>query len=269
MRYKIIRKIISILVVFTIIFTVCFTYFISPNDYKISNYSYINSKIPSAFNNFKIAFISDCNIRNKDDINRLKDMITKVNKENIDMAVFTGDLFDQDVVNNKDLSSALKSIDALYGKFAVLGEKDSSTIEIEDILNNGGFEVLDNNVRTIYYNDKTISLVGLNYKSNAKKVVKSNKLFTIALTHHPDSFDNNYKYVDLQLSGHSNGGYLYIPIIGSLITSNGCKTYNHGEYTKDSSTLLVSNGVRGTSNFPYKLFSRNEINIIILNSSSN
>jgi hypothetical protein len=257
---KLLKRLICILLAIAVIVSVIYTFMISPNDYVISSYEYATTSIPSEFDHFKIAFFSDCHIRNEDDIERLSKIVDSLNEKTYDMAVFTGDLYDSDIIDSKQVSSILKKIDCKYGKFAVLGEKDSSTLEIENTLNNGGFEVINDTNRTIYYKNKKIALLGLESKK-ASEVKKNDSLFTIAIEHKPDTFKDNYKNINLQLSGHSNGGYIYFPIIKSLITSDGCQTYNHGNYSLGNAKLIVTNGLRGTSKMPYKFLARNEIKI--------
>ena len=264
---KILKRIICLLVVFSIISLIGYTYFLSPTNYAISSYQYTSSKIPSQFDHFKIALFSDCHIKTNDDIERFEKMIDDLNDKPFNMVVFGGDLFEDSIFDGENVSRILKKIDCKYGKFAVLGEKDESlSMEITKILNDGGFEVLNNQNRTIYYNQEKISLLGLDSNKKASTLTKKgNKLFNIALVHTPDSFEHNSNTVDLQLSGHSNGGYFYFPFLGGLVTSDGCETYNHGKYTQGDSTLLITNGVKGTSDLPYKFLCRNEIKLITLN----
>lgn len=257
---KLLKRLISILLVLLLAISLIYTFIISPNDYTISSYEYASTAIPAKFDHFKIALFGDCNLRNSDDLERLEKMINELNEETFDIAIFSGDLYDSTPFDSEKVSAILKQVDCKYGKFAVLGEKDPS-IEIEETLNEGGFEVISDTNRTIYFNDKKIALLGLNEKT-ADDVKKDNDLFTIAVSHNPDTFNDNYKDVDMQLSGHSCGGYFYLPFLGSIITSEGCKEYNHGTYTKNNATLIVTNGVRGTSKMPYKFLARNEIKLI-------
>ena len=262
--FKILKRIFIVLLVLILSVSAGYTYFISPNDYKFSTYSYTTDKIPSEFDHFKIAFFSDCNISSKDDITRFEKIIKELNNKTFDMVIFGGDLFEDKPLESDTVSKILKSIDCKYGKFAVLGDKDS-TLETTNVLNKGGFEVLDNHQRTIYYENKTISLLGLNNKEASSLINDSNKnLFQLAINHQPDSFDDNYKDVNLQLSGHSLGGSIYFPFLGSLFTDTGFETYNHDIYTKSKATLYVTNGLQGTSKIPYKFFASNEIKFITL-----
>ena len=266
--FKLIRRLILLLIVFTILLCFSYAYFLSPDDYTFKNHDYINSLLDSSLNGLKIAYISDINITDNNSIERLEKIIKELNEKPFDIILFGGDLYDQDVIETKKISSLLKNIDCEYGKFAILGEKDqNSKIEVTQVLNNGGFEVLNNEVRTLYYKNANLTLVACDEKTNIKKLKIPKNNLSICLTHQPDNFIKNKEYIDLQLSGHSYGGSIYIPYLGALNTFEGAKTYNHGSYVENKSTLIISNGVSGPSSFPYKLFARNQINFITLKTS--
>jgi len=92
--------------------------------------------------------------------------------------------------------------------------------------------------------------------------------FTLFLAHEPDYADQTVDYrVDLQLSGHSHGGQIRLPIIGALITPPGGKKYVHGLHTFDipSDTRMVyTNRGIGTSHIPVRFLCRPEITVLTL-----
>lgn len=268
-KFRIIRRLILLLIVFALIGLGYYTYAISPTDYQFATYDYNNKNMNSKLNGFKIAFISDTNLTNQKSLERLEKMIKELNNYPFDMVIFGGDLFNNQVFNAKDVSSVLKNIDCKYGKFAILGEKDkTSDLEVTQILNNAGFEILKNEARDIYYKDVTFSLIANDLNNDISKIKTNSKTIKICVSHEPDSFISNTGKIDLQISGHSNGGSLYIPYYGPLMPTDGAKTYNHGIYEEGNSTLLVSNGFSGPSSLPYKFLAKNEINFITLNISS-
>ncbi|MFQ7798082.1 MAG: metallophosphoesterase [Coprobacillus cateniformis] len=269
-KLKLIRRLILLLIVFGLFFTAYYTYAVSPNDYTFSTYNYVNKDITSALNGFKIAYISDINLTDKESVSRLKKMIDKLNSYPFDMVVFGGDLYDGTIIESKDVSAALKDIECKYGKFAILGEKDnSSSLEVTQILNDGRFEVLENTARTIHYKEASFLLLACHQDTDISSLKGDTKTIKIGITHQPDSFQNHKGKLDLQLSGHSYGGSIYIPYYGALLAPDNAKIYNHGIYEESNSVLLVSNGFHGPASFPYKFLARNEVNFITLNTSSN
>lgn len=268
-KLKIIRRIIFIVAILCLIIIGSYTYFISPSDYGFENYNFVHKNIPSELNGFKIAYISDINLNDKNDLERLQKAIEELNEQPFDMIIFGGDLYDSKVFSTKEVSSALKSISCKYGKFAVLGDKDeSASMEVTEVLNNGGFEVIDNEARTLYYKDASFTMIGCQKDTDISDFKINTKTITLLVTHQPDSFTQYQGKIDLQLSGHSYGGSLYIPFYGPLFPMEDAKTYNHSIYEESGSTLLVSNGFSGPSSLPYKLFARNQINFITLKTSS-
>lgn len=268
-KLRLLRRLILLLIVFGLLFIGYYTYALSPKDYTFANYEYVHKNISSQLNGFKIAYITDTHLTNKDNLERFQDMIKKLNNYPFDMVIFGGDLYDGSVFNAKDVSAALKDIDCKYGKFAILGENDKkASLEVTQVLNDGGFEVLENEVRTIYYKDSSFLLYAYDGESDISALKGETKTIQLMIAHQPDTFSQTQGKIDLQLSGHSSGGSIYIPYYGPLMSIDGAKTYNHGVYQRSGSTLLVSNGFSGPASFPYKFFARNQINFITLNTSS-
>lgn len=264
-RFKLIRRLILLLIVLSLIVLASYTYLLSPTDYSIVKESYENKNITSKLNGFKIAYISDINLTDNDSLERLQNALSKLNENPFDMIVFGGDLYDGSVFKTKEVSAALKSITCKYGKFAILGDKDqSSSLEVTQVLNNGGFEVLENEARTLYYKDTTFTFIACDENQDLSQYESDDESIKICVAHQPDSFIKNKKYVDLQLSSHCYGGLLYIPFVGPMTKIEGATTYNHGRYEESSSTLIVSNGFSGPKECPYKLLARNQIHIITL-----
>lgn len=258
-----------ILIVFGLCVLCFYTYALSPKDYTFSTYEYVNANIDEKLNGLKIAFISDINLTNQNSVDRLEKIVKELNEYPFDMIIFGGDLYDGQVFEEKAVGELFKNIDCKYGKFAVLGEKDkTSELEVTQILNNGGFEVLQNVSRTIYYKGSTMSLIACDEEADISALTSDLQPISLLICHQPDVFSKTQGTISLQLSGHSYGGSLYFPYIGALLAPEGAKTYNHGIYEKSGSILLVSNGVSGPASFPYKFLARNEMNFVILKSSS-
>jgi predicted MPP superfamily phosphohydrolase len=69
--------------------------------------------------------------------------------------------------------------------------------------------------------------------------------FSILLYHSPDLFPLAAdRGVDLQLSGHTHGGQLRLPLYGAIATSSIYgKAYERGLYWREQTTLYVSQGL--------------------------
>ena len=111
----------------------------------------------------------------------------------------------------------------------MLGEKDLASLnDVTSILNEGGFEVLHNEYRTIYFNNATIGLFGLESSGDISGLINENNqdIYKLVAVHEPD--------------------------------------YVHGYYTKNKSQLVISNGLGMENGYEYRLFCPNQINIITL-----
>lgn len=249
------KIILPVLLLAIITGSIYFSFEVSPDYISIKNYTIQDNQAPTAFNDFTIGYISDLNLNIKNDLNKLETIIHKINEQNYNMVLFGGDLYDTKIFNDTEVTSLLKEIKTTHGKFAVLGEKDIA-YEIDYILEEGGFEILHNNHRTIYYNDAKINLFGLEANANLTGLLTEEHQdnFSIALIHQPDYVDEIAKYtMNLQLSGHSNGGYINIPFLGGMYKKDGATNYINGNHTILDTTLLISNGLGNETNVPYRI----------------
>ena len=81
--------------------------------------------LPQSFNGLKIAQLSDLHLGNLSQPERyLTEIAEKTNAENPDLLVFTGDLINLYASEGDGLDTQLATIDAPFGKFAVLGNHD-------------------------------------------------------------------------------------------------------------------------------------------------
>lgn len=262
---------IKILLVCILIVSIGFGYYhsryLAPMDYQTKNYTVASTLIPKTFTNFKIGYISDIHIKTSEDITRLQKIVDTLNDKECDMVIFGGDLYDNQLFDNDKVAKALKQITTTSGKFAVLGEKDLATVnEVSTILIESGFEVLHNEYRKLYYQDAFISFFGLEANGDISSLLNNeNKdTFKLVSVHQPDYFESIKSSGQLQLSGHSLGGYINIPFIGGILKKENANKYVNGKYTENNATLLVSNGLGNESSFDYRFNCPNQIVIVTL-----
>ncbi len=235
------------LITISLLFTVIYSTNILPSKISYLNKTITSTKIPATFKDIKIAYFSDLDIKDENDIDRLQSLVNGINDRQADIIVFGGDLFDTTIYEKEKVISILSLLKGPMGKFAVLGENDYSDLtNTITILEDSGFEPLRNVSRPIYSNDSYITFVGLENTGNIDNIldVKYADTFKFAFVHHPDYFaDIKNSSIDITVAGHSHGGYIYLPFIGSLSTIEGAKTYYHGTYTENNKQLFVSSGI--------------------------
>lgn len=274
-------KIIIIIILFSITFYLYTTY-ISSKIIDVKEERIINEKLPTNFNGLKIIQISDIHYGSTIFIKDIKKLVELVNERTPDLVVFTGDLINKDYkLNSKEqekLITELKKIKTTIGKYAIMGEEDSS--EFNTIMNQSNFTILNNSYDLIYKDNNTpILLIGLNNSKKNEDIdsayeyfnqpTHNSNIYTITLLHKPDTVDEileKYPTTDLFLAGHSHNGQINIPYIGGLVKKEGSQQYINEFYQINNSRLYISSGI-GTNGNGFRLFCRPSINFFRLSSN--
>ena len=278
------KKIIKFVLIIFVISVAILVYarYVGTMGFVTKEYTLHNQSVPEGFDGLKIVHFSDLHYNRAITIKKVKSIIKEINLINPDIVVFTGDLVDRDAIvtteDYKILADTLKTINAKYGKYAVLGnhDYDKGKDEIIEIYNNSDFKYLDNDYDFIYddKNEKifigginTVSY-GLDDVDKTMEYYKDNNDidYKIILVHEPDITDkivNNYQ-VNLILAGHSHNGQIRLPIIGALYTPPQAKKYYDNYYKISDTNLYISSGI-GVSTINYRLFDAPSINFYRIN----
>ncbi|MDW5299001.1 MAG: metallophosphoesterase, partial [Sedimentibacter sp.] len=223
----------------------------------------------------KILQFTDTHVSEYFVIEDLKRTVSKINEQNPDIVVFTGDLIDRyDTYENKDkiyeIWETLGSIKAPF-KYAIYGNHDyggGAENIYKQIMKNSGFELLINEKSALeQYN---INIIGMDdsifgdYDSEIFYNLDKDS-YNIVLSHEPDVVDylleNN---IDLFLSGHSHGGQINLPIVKLLPLL--AEKYTRGIYSFENArqTKLYVNIGLGTSKIPMRFMAAPELAVFIL-----
>jgi len=220
-----------------------------------------------------IGQVTDTHFRNSMDLSYYQSTIDNLNSENPDMIIFTGDMFQEDELSEELLATTqafFNSFEADY-LYAVLGNHDyfseSTLSKVKDILETAGFTILTNQHEVITINNQTINIIGLDDLTYGdtyyQPILDTSKDYdnTIVLAHEPDSFDDVHPYpVQVMFSGHSHGGQIRLPFIGSLINVPGARIYNERTYLKNDTRLYISFGL-GQSVINVRMYDPHQIEI--------
>ena len=204
--------------------------------------------------------ISDLQVSEYFETNRLDKVIEKVNAQNPDILLFTGDLFDNYSKYPEQMApmiEKLKAFKANIGKYAVWGNHDygGGAVRVyEDVMSAGGFVVLRNQGETLTLSDgRQVFLGGLddsllgNPSVSDTLAYRQNYDYAITMTHEPDVADG-FIGTDTQLvlAGHSHGGQVWSPFYP--IKNVLAEKYTRGLYQLDAITqLYVNTGIGTTS----------------------
>lgn len=209
----------------------------------------------------------------------LKKVVDKINEQQADLVLFTGDLMDNAAEYDgsiDEIATILSKIKATNGKYVVFGNRDyggGAERFYEDLMESAGFEVLVNSSRTLEVKGTTISLFGADdaligyYNSNKTMQGISNDHLNLLLIHEPDLISDFLSYpIDLATAGHSHGGQVYIPFYGPLLTTALAEDYVRGLYDfgNNRKTLLYVNTGIGNTKVPFRLFNVPQISVFKL-----
>ena len=201
-RKKIVLFVFKVILIIVVLFISFYLYtsLVSTKILSVREYRIINKKVPTDFNGLKVVQFSDLHYGTTIFIKDLKNVVKKINESSPDLVVFTGDLIDKSYkLSTKEQEKIIQELDKIetsLGKYAVRGEEDSNSFST--IMNQSGFNILDNNYDFIYNeSDKPLLMVGIDSqlqdRSDLKKAYdyfndpKHNvNIFTISLVHEPD-----------------------------------------------------------------------------------
>lgn len=272
------KRILKILLFFLIFVIVVMFYslFIVTNKLETHEYRVDTPTLDESYNGLKIVHFSDLHYLRNLDENKLDKIIDEINLINPDLVVFTGDLIDEDFTPTDEdinyLTDKLKSINAKYGKYSVLGNHDHNITLLENIYQNSNFTLL-NNTYDIIYNEKNVPL----FIGGLDSVITGNAnidtamsyfndhediSYKIILVHEPDYTDTivgSYDNINLILSGHSHNGQVRVPFIGTIYTPESAKKYYDNYYKVNNTDLYISSGL-GYSELNFRLFNSPSIN---------
>lgn len=283
-RKQVIKKFIKYTVILIIFLYAFFFYAENVSTVKIvvNEERIISTKIPDSFNGLKVIHFSDLHYGSNIDKDKVKEVVSIINKRKPDIVVFTGDLIDKSIeLSNKEqeaLITELQKIDSPLGKYAIIGDEDKDNYST--IMNQSNFVVL-NNEYDLIYNKTNDALLISGFSSSLNKIIDINKsldyfnydfantnIYSIGLLHEPDSADDIIKthQMDLLLAGHSHNGNIRIPFVGSISKRDGAKKYDQAYYKIGNTRLYVSSGI-GTEDNGIRLFCRPSINFYRLSNS--
>lgn len=231
------------------------------------------SDSPYSLSGKTIAVFSDVHLGFFVSTNQLKNCVDKINSLHPDYVFFAGDFADKAQHNYnpilKETVSILSELKPFYGKFAVLGNNDYCMSTVKDFsvaaLSLSGFTILRNAAARLSDDTVLIGVKESNYNVPDIKTpisIATHEDYKILLSHQPDFVDTSAKYdINLQISGHSHGGQVYIGPFVKHFLPNGCKKYYRGTSKVNNTKLIISNGV-GVHTLPFRLFANPDILLI-------
>ena len=240
-------------------------------------------RLPTAFDGFTIAHLSDFHYDEVFSVTPIRKAIGIVNGLNPDLVVLTGDFVTTAFPSlHKDPKAArsaepcaklLRQLRSRLGSLAVLGNHDveADAGVITEALEAQGISVLRNRSHAVEREQSRLWFCGLDSLAShphldlALRAVPGNELAVLCV-HEPDFADVASRHpIDLQLSGHSHGGQVWIPGIGAPWLPRFARKYPRGRYQVGAMSLYTNIGL-GTIRLPVRLNCVPEVTLITLRS---
>lgn len=243
-------------------------------------------RLPQVFDGFTIAQLSDFHWEEKFSAIPIRKSISLVNNLRPDLIVLTGDFitvpmfesaahtYSESGKSAAPCAEVLSHLQAPFGKYAVLGNHDAyaNPAVVTGALQSRGIPVLKNLSVPIERGSARFWLAGIDDALEAQpdlgaaiRRVPAGEAIVL-LAHEPDFADQAaLTPVDLQLSGHSHGGQIWIPLIGAPWLPPLARNYPRGMYKIENLILYTNIGI-GTIRAPIRINCVPEVTLITLRS---
>lgn len=267
-------------IILLLVLLVFWGFFIEPNRLVVRQQTIQIESWPRELNGLRIAVIADIHAGAPFiDEKKLRLIVKRTNDLHPDLIVILGDYMTRDGwvrrrVKPEEFAPILKDFSAPLGVYSVLGNHDwwFNGKEVRRGLEQNGIKVLEDEVVQLNARGTTLWLAGLadlwtrpqHIEETIDKVPEGAPV--IALTHNPDIFPQVSQRVPLLLAGHTHGGQVRFPLIGSVVHSSKLgKRYESGHVFENNHHLFVTTGI-GTSIMPVRFGVPPEIVLLTVNS---
>jgi len=217
--------------------------------------------LPPALEGFTIAQLSDIHLLPLTQPELVRRAVAMTNSLDPDLTVLTGDYVWREVESMFELAPIIAALNAKHGVLSIFGNHDLWTDP--DVVRLGMREaripLLVNEGVTLDVGGAALHLAGLddgwsgNPDLDAAMANAPISATTILLLHEPDLADEYAldPRISLQLSGHSHGGQIRLPIIGPPVLPYLSWKYDMGLYRVGDMWLYTNRGI-GVTNEPYR-----------------
>jgi hypothetical protein len=203
--------------------------------------------------------------------------IELTNRLEPDVIFLLGDYASEATAFISELAAELANLKPSHGCFAILGNHDhlAGHAEVHQALQENGLLVLRNEaVHVPFENGARLAVAGFDSATYRCPDFGCLDRFApeeraIILCHEPDVFVHASEHLKtaLQLSGHTHGGQVWLPGLGSPLLPRLGKRYIRGHYNRNAAQLYVNRGI-GTGHLHVRFGARPEITLLTLINSS-
>lgn len=214
--------------------------------YNLQKIAMSFSHLPNAFKGFRIIHVSDIHSGSFTDKEAVRKGIEKINQQQADVVLFTGDLVNYSAEEMKDYIDVFSALKAKHGVYATLGNHDygfptGATKEevrakqlanakgVVDVHKQLGWKTLSNEHVVLEKDGAQIAILGVDNTSAKANFPSFGKLpethaaakdipFKILMSHDPSHWNaevtSEFKDIALTLAGHTHGMQFGVEIPG-------------------------------------------------------
>lgn len=215
----------------------------------------------------RIAVLADLHVGSPfNDLPKLREVVARTNAAGPDVVCILGDLVIQGVVGGRfvppeDIAAELKQLRANAGVFAVLGNHDGwlNHDRVQAALERNGIRVIEETAARLTTPAGPVWFAGIGDVWTGRADIGAalaaagdDPSPVVLMTHNPDVFPQVPPRVALTLAGHTHGGQVRLPLLGTLIVpSRFGSRYAAGHVVENGRHLYVASGI-GTSILPVR-----------------
>jgi predicted MPP superfamily phosphohydrolase len=239
------------------------------------------NRLPRVFSGFRAAQISDIHMGGWMNLDRLQQVADLIVAQRPDVLMITGDFLQGRSFTEaakqgiRDLKKILAPLASSIPTFAVLGNHDYGTNPeaIRSMLRRCGIIDLTNTVYPVTRGNENLFLCGVDDIRHGNVLLHdvtaqlAENSSAILLVHEPDFADTSAATgkFDLQISGHTHGGQIVIPLYGPPVLPESGRKYPSGLYRVGNMFQYTNRGV-GTDTVSVRFNCPPEVTIFVLES---
>lgn len=250
---------------------------IEPRWLEVRRLSLVLPRLAPEFDGYTVVQLGDIHLDDWAKPRRLTRLTEKVNALRPDLISLTGDFLSYSAggATPRSLTGALGRLRAPDGCLAVLGNHDylADAEVVRRCLSEAGVRELANDVRTIRRGGAALHVAGVDdlMEGRSRLDLVLDRLpeagAAILLAHEPDFADASAATgrFDLQLSGHSHGGQVRVPLLKHLVLPPFSQRYTSGLYEVGGMLQYTNRGL-GSVKLRLRFLCRPEITVLTLRS---
>jgi uncharacterized protein len=224
-------------------------------------------EVPKFQTPLRVAILTDLHVGSPfNGLSRLDEIVRRTASAEPDLVFILGDLVIQGVLGGsfvppEDIARTLGELRRRTLVFAVLGNHDNwlAPNRVKNALIGARIEVLEDRAVKVMASSGELWLVGVSDFWTAPHDVKAalaavpdDGSAAVLITHNPDIFPEIPARIDLTIAGHTHGGQVRLPLLGSpIVPSRYGQRFASGHILENGRRLFVATGV-GTSILPVR-----------------